>query len=165
MSPVQTCLRIALVLLCTIFGEHMSNIYSDIERKTSFICQCLNDLCDFENEVGVTQFEVGLRLALVLLCTTFGEDRSNISSDIERKPSCICRRLNDLCDLENEVKVTQFKLGLCLALVLLCTIFVEDKSNISSDFGQKPSFICRRLNDLCDLGNEFKVTQFELEPL
>ena len=34
--------------------------------------------------------------------------------------------LNDLCDLENEVKVTQFELGLCLALVLLCTIFGED---------------------------------------
>ena len=38
---------------------------------------------------------------------------------------------NDLCDLEDEVKFTHFKVGLYLALVLLCTIFVEDKSNIS----------------------------------
>ena len=29
--------------------------------------------------------------------------------------------LNDLCDLENKVKVTRFELGLHLALVLLCT--------------------------------------------
>ena len=48
----------------------------------------------------------------MFLCTLFGEDTSNISSDIERKPSFTCQRLNDLCDLENEVKVTQFELGL-----------------------------------------------------
>ena len=39
--------------------------------------------------------------------------------------------LNGLCDLENEVKVTQLELCLSLALVLLCTIFGEDKLNIS----------------------------------
>ena len=46
--------------------------------------------------------------------------------------------LNDLCDLEKEVKVTQFKLGLCLALVLLCIKFGENTSNISSEIEWKP---------------------------
>ena len=53
--------------------------------------------------------------------------------------------VNDFSDAENEVKETQFELGLCLALVRLCTIFGEDTSNISSDIEWKPSFICRRL--------------------
>ena len=39
----------------------------------------LNELCDLEIEVNVTRFELDLRLALVLLCTKFGEDRSYIS--------------------------------------------------------------------------------------
>ena len=39
--------------------------------------------------------------------------------------------LNTLCDSEIWVKVTQFELGLLLALVLLCTKFDEDKSNIA----------------------------------
>ena len=68
----------------------------------------------------------------------------------------------NLCDVESKVKVTQFKPGLCLALVLLCTILGDDTSNISSDIEQKPSFICQRLNDLCHLENEVKVTRFEL---
>ena len=46
--------------------------------------------------------------------------------------------LNDLCDLKNKVKVTQFKLGLCHALVLPCTKFGEHTSNISSDIKRKP---------------------------
>ena len=87
----------------------------------------LNDLYDLENEVKVTQFKLGICLALVLLCTIFGEDTSNSSSDIEQKPSFIHQRLNDLCALENEVKVTQFEIGLRLALVLLCTKFGEDR--------------------------------------
>ena len=33
--------------------------------------------------------------------------------------------LNDLCDLEIEVKVTRVKLDLCLALVLICTNLVK----------------------------------------
>ena len=53
--------------------------------------------------------------------------------------------LNDLGDLENKVKFTQFELGFCLAQVLLCTKFGEDLSNISSDIEWKLSFICRRL--------------------
>ena len=47
--------------------------------------------------------------------------------------------LHEICDLENEVKVTQFELGFCLALVLQCTILGEDMSDISSDIEQKPS--------------------------
>ena len=38
-----------------------------------------NDRCDLENEVKVTLFELGLHLVLVLQCTKFGEDTSNIS--------------------------------------------------------------------------------------
>ena len=54
----------------------------------------LNDLCDLENEVKVTRLEGCLRLALVLLYTKFGEDTTNVSSNIERKPSfIICHRL------------------------------------------------------------------------
>ena len=53
--------------------------------------------------------------------------------------------LNDLCDLKIEDRVTQFKLGFCLALVLLCTTFGEVMSNISSDIERKQSFTCRRL--------------------
>ena len=75
------------MLLCTIFGDDMSNIYSYIERKPSFICRRLNDLSDLGNEVKVTQSKLCLHLALVLLCTKLDEDTSNISSDIERKPS------------------------------------------------------------------------------
>ena len=52
------------------------------------------------------RFKLGLRLALVVLCTKFGEDTSNLSSDIEQKPYFICVALNNLCDLKNKVKVT-----------------------------------------------------------
>ena len=54
-----------------------------------------------------------------------------IFSDIERKPSFIYAvALNDLCGLENMIKVTQFKLGLRLALVLRCTKFCKNTSQI-----------------------------------
>ena len=148
-------------------------------------------LNDLENRVKVTWFEVSLCLALLNLCTKLGEDTSNISSDIEGKPSfkwhclkyevkvtrsnlvidmpwCLCVpnlvrihqkflqilssnhlsyvvALNDLCDHENKVKVTQFKPCLCLALVLLCTTFSEKMSIIASDIERKPFFICHRL--------------------
>ena len=39
-------------------------------------------------------------------------------------------------DLEIEVKVTRFELGLCLDLVLLCTKFGEDTLNSSLDIEQ-----------------------------
>ena len=51
---------------------------------------------------------------------------------------------NDLCDLGNKVKVTRFKLGLCHALLLLCTRIGEETSHISSDIERKPSFTCCR---------------------
>ena len=53
----------------------------------------LNDIRDPDNKVNITQFELGLCLALVLLCIKFCEDMSNISSNIEQKPSCICCHL------------------------------------------------------------------------
>ena len=79
-----------------------------------------NDLCDLENEANVTQFELDFRPILVLQCTKFGEDMSNIEIlSRNHLSSVVC--LEDLCDLENEVKVTQFRLVLRLTLVLLCT--------------------------------------------
>ena len=94
-------------------------------------------------KVKVTRFKLGLCRALVFLFTNFGEDTSNISSDIERKPSFICCHLKWPLGPRYKVKVTQYKLCLCLApaLVLLCIKFGEDTSNISSDMEQKPSFI------------------------
>ena len=64
--------------------------------------------------------------------------------------------LNDL-DIENEVKLTRFYLGLCLALVRLCIKFSETLSNKSSDNKQKPFQII--LNELCNLENKVKVTR------
>ena len=46
----------------------------------------MNDLRDLEIRVKVTRFETGLRLALVPLCTKFGENLSNISTGIEWIP-------------------------------------------------------------------------------
>ena len=68
--------------------------------------------------------------------------------------------LNDLRDLENEVKVMRFYLVLCLTLVPLCTKFSETLSNSSSDIKWKPSQMT--LNDLRNLENKVKVTRFEL---
>ena len=88
-----------------------------------------------KNEVKGTQFELGLRLALVLLCTnlvridqTFLQilSRSHLAYHLSYVVA-----LNDLHDLKNEVKVTRFELGLHLVLVLQCTNFGEDTSNIS----------------------------------
>ena len=45
--------------------------------------------------------------------------------------------LNDPHNLENNVKDTRYELGLCLALVVLCTEFGEILSNIYSDFERK----------------------------
>ena len=45
--------------------------------------------------------------------------------------------LNDLRDLENEVKVMRFKLDLCLTLEPLCTKFGESLSNISAYIERK----------------------------
>ena len=91
--------------LCTKFSETSSNSSSDIKQKP--FQMTVNDLHNLENKVKVTMFEFVLWLALVVLCTEFGESLSNISS------------------------------GLCLALVVLCTEFGESLSNISSDIERK----------------------------
>ena len=79
--------------------------------------------------------DLGLRLALVLLCTKFGEVGSNIFQILTENHLALhlsyVVAFNDLCDLENQVKVTRFKLGLHLILVLQCITFGEDMSNIS----------------------------------
>ena len=62
------------MLLCT---KDTSNISSDIENHLSYAV-ALNDLCDLQTTVKVTQFECDLYHSLVLLCTKFGEDTSNI---------------------------------------------------------------------------------------
>ena len=74
-------MRIRQIFLKILSGNHLSHVVA------------LNVLWDLENEVKVTQFALGLSLALVLLCTMFGEDTSNISSDIEQQPSFTCCRL------------------------------------------------------------------------
>ena len=78
-------------------------------------------------------FELSLRHALVLMCSKFGEDTSKIFQIMSENNFPYAFTLNDLCDLENKVKVTQFELGLLLALVLLCFKFGEDTSTISPD--------------------------------
>ena len=77
--------------LCTKFSETSPIISPDIKRKPFQIN--LNDLCDLEKEDKVMRFNPGLRLALVPLCTKFGEDASNNSSGIERNTSFIPCRL------------------------------------------------------------------------
>ena len=68
--------------------------------------------------------------------------------------------LNDLRDLENEIKVLRFYLGLCLILVPLCTTFSETSPNISSDIKRESFQI--NLNDHCDLEKKDKVMRFNL---
>ena len=69
--------------------------------------------------------------------------------------------LNDLRDLENEVKVTMFYIyiGLRLSMVPMCTKFSENLSNRSSDINHKPYQMI--LNDLNNLENKVMVTKFE----
>ena len=69
--------------------------------------------------------------------------------------------LHDLRDLENEVKVTGFYLGLRLSLVPLCTQFSETSSNSFSDIKRKTFQIT--LNNLRNLENKVKVTRFEID--
>ena len=84
-------------------------------------------------KVKVTMFNLRLRLALVPLCTKFGENTSNISWIFSGNHLSHPVALNDLCDLQNKVKVTLFKLGLHLAPVLMRAKFGEKTSKISSD--------------------------------
>ena len=181
-------IRHNLLVLCTKFCEDMSNISLDTERKPSFICFRLKwPLWPWKKGqvYPIQTWSLNKRLlglVMVLVWSILGEDTSNISWDIERKPSfmlssymtsvtvtlkmrsrspgsklvfglpwCSCVpylvrirhiflqllsrnhlshavTLNDLCDLENEVKVTRFKNNLRLAQVLLCTKFGEDTS-------------------------------------
>ena len=64
-------LCLGLAVLCTKFCESLSNISSDIERKS--FQMTLNNIRDLENEVKVTRFFTGLHLALVPRCNKFSE--------------------------------------------------------------------------------------------
>ena len=83
----------------------------------------MNGLCDLENEVKYAQFNLCIRLALVLLCTTFHILFPQTMSGNHLTYVAI---LNNICDLENKVKVTGFKLVFALPWdVPLCTKFGE----------------------------------------
>ena len=66
-----------MVLLCTKFSETLfvKLILQLLNRN--YFQMTLNILCDLQNFVKVIRFELGLRNALMLLCTKFGEDTSN----------------------------------------------------------------------------------------
>ena len=128
---VRTLVRIHQICLQILSGYHLSHDLA------------LNDL---ENKIKVTQFELGFHHALVLPCTKLGEDTSNSNFQIMSGNHLqYVVALNDLCDIENKFSVTLFELGLRLALVLLCKIFGEDTSIISSDIEWKPA-VCRCAN-------------------
>ena len=88
-------MRICQIVLQISSGNHLSYIVDQ------------NDLFDFENDVKVTQFELGLRLALVILCTK--------SVWIHQ----IFLQIMGGNHLENKLKVTWFELDLGLVMVLL----------------------------------------------
>ena len=63
--------------------------------------------------------------------------------------------LSDLCDLEKEIKVTRFKLGICHVLLRIRQILLEILSRNHLSYAVT-------LNDLCDLANKVKVTLFKV---
>ena len=99
------------------------------------------------------RFKLGLCYALVFLTIKSGENTSNVSSDIEWKPSFNATALNDLCEIKNSHgHPVQNRSSSCLRA---STKFGKDTSHISLD-------IAVTINDLCDLENKGKVTPFEL---
>ena len=83
-SCVPYLVRIRKIFLQILSGNHLA-------YHLSYVL-AFNNLCDLENEVKVTLFELGLRLVLVLQCTKCCKDKSNISWNIEQKPSFISHR-------------------------------------------------------------------------
>ena len=118
----------------------------------------LNDLCDLENKVKVTRFELGFCVVMGPLCTKFGESLYNISSDIEQRTFQMT--LNDLRDLENEVKVMRFHLVLHLPGLPWC-IWAPNLVRLHQTFPSGNHFKLN-LNDLRDLENKVKVSRFYL---
>ena len=59
---VPTLVSICQIFLKILSGNHLSYAVA------------FNDLCNLENEVNITRLELGLHLALLLLCTKFDED-------------------------------------------------------------------------------------------
>ena len=79
----------------------------------------LNDLFDLENDFKVTHFRLGPCLVLVLLCTELVRIRQIFLEITSGNPFPYVFVLSDLFDLENDAKVTRFKLAFCLALMLV----------------------------------------------
>ena len=111
-------MRIHQILLEILSGNHLSYAIP------------LNVICDLGKEVKVARFDgCGLPwcscvLYLVRIHQIFLEILSGNHLSYAVALKC-------LCNLENEIIVTRFELGLHLVLVLQCTKFGEDKSNIS----------------------------------
>ena len=80
MSPGLSLVFVLPWCFCVPYLVRISQIFLEILSGNHLLyVVAVNDLCDLENEVRVTRFEIGLRLVLVLQCPQFGEDTSNIS--------------------------------------------------------------------------------------
>ena len=71
--------RIRQIFLEIMSGNHLTYVVA------------LNNLCDLENKVEVTRFEPDLHLAMVLLCTKFGQDTS-IEPDLHLAMVLLCTK-------------------------------------------------------------------------
>ena len=114
------------MLLCAKFGEGASNISSDIQPY--FTCRRLK-MTSVTSKIRSRSHGSNLVFVLpsmMLLCAKFGEDNQIFLQIFSRNHLSRAVALNDLRDLENNVRVTRFKFCLCLALALLCTKFGED---------------------------------------
>ena len=115
LTKIRTWSSLAQKTSCAEFGECTSNISrATTLAKTTFVT--------FNTRLRSPGHNLILHFPRLSPCPEFGE--ANISQNIYQKYSYT----NDLRDLENSVKVTQFKLGLHIALALLCTKFDEDTS-------------------------------------
>ena len=133
--------RFELVRQCTEFGENTWNFSWDIERKPSFMS--LPWMVSVTLKIRSRSLISNLVFILPWCsCVPYLVRISQIFLEILCRNHISCRHLEWLlCDLENEVKVTSFKLGLHLAMVLQCTAFGEDTSHISWDIARIPYFM------------------------
>ena len=116
---VPILVRIRQIFLEILSGNHLSYAVA------------LNDICDLGNEVKVTWFKLGCGLLWCSCVLYLVRIRKIILQILRGNHLSYAVALNDLCDLENKVKVTQLKLDLRIAFVLLCTKFGKDTSSMS----------------------------------
>ena len=131
---------------------------------TIFHVVALNDLCDLQSLVKIIRFELGLTLALVLLYTKFGEDKSNNSWDIAQKPYFI----GSIWIISVTLKMRSMSPDSNSVFILPWCFIVPNLVKIGHIFLEilRESYLSYAvaLNGLCDLQNELKVTWFELGP-